>query len=63
MKSGTARMSPSIGLNGILLCAETQDSDHIMKIHQHFINVQGEVQTDTKIFVVKSMLSEKRTLP
>ena len=59
MKSATARMPPSIGLTIILLCAEMQNFDHSMKIHQHLIKVRGEVQTDIKTAVVKSKLSEK----
>ena len=51
-------MPPSNGLNGILLCAEAQDSDHIMKVQQHFINVR-EVQSDAKTAVVESISSEK----
>ena len=62
MESAAALMPPSIGFNGFLLSAEIQCSERTT-ICKQVNTVWAEVQRNTKPTVVKSKLSEKRTLP
>ena len=61
MESGAALMPPS--LNVLLLSAETKifQKYQNMKI-QHFINVRGKVEPDTKTAGVKFKFFEKKNL-
>ena len=62
MESAAALMPPSTSLNVLLLSAETKifQKYQNMKI-QHFINVRGKVEPNTKTAGVKFKFFEKKT--